>query len=116
MRVKIGDMIRADAGSGQFWNGVVDSVGFGKIRVRIPNGQIVEVYQHGKHTVNGLKKAVDANGPVHDKLLQLDDAGNLSEWEEEFVGDLLQRGTKHFSQKQEEMVDRIYNRRILENA
>lgn len=110
MRVAIGDKIRADAGGGLFYNGTVHSLAFGKIRVLLPAGQFVEVEQRGEHVINGYKKP-DPEA-IMCKLRELDDAGNLSEWEEEFVGDLLQSGHKHFSPKQEEMIERIYGRRI----
>lgn len=110
MQIKVGDTIRADAGGGAFWNGTVDSIGGGKIRVKIPTGHIIEVELRGNHTING-KKPVDPVGAAK-KLTELDSATNLSEWEKEFVGDLMDMSAKHFSPKQEEMINIIYKRRI----
>ncbi len=112
MRIAIGDQIRADAGGGLFYRGTVHSLAFGKIRIRLPSGAYVEVDQRGDHQING-KRPPDPEGALR-MLKELDDVKDLSEWEKEFVGDLIQLGHKHFSPKQEEMVERIYKRRIVD--
>lgn len=108
--MKVGDTIRADMGGGMFANGTIDSIAFGKVRVKLPAGHIVEVDQKREHQINGRKPL----NPVEAvrKLRELDKVTNLSDWEMEFVGDLLQTGQRTFSDKQEAMIDLIYRRRV----
>lgn len=110
MRMREGDTIRADAGGGQYWNGTIHSITATKVRVQTAAGHLVEVDRHRGHTVNGIKPGAP-DGPVA-MLRVLDGCKNLSEWESEFVGDLVHAGKRAFSPKQEDMIERIYKRRV----
>lgn len=110
MMIHIGDKIRAAMGGSLYAYGTVHSFCGSKIRVQLPGGQVLETELRGDHTINGRKPA-DPRGAVT-QLRALDSCEDLTEWEKEFVGDLLQSGDTRFSPKQEDMIARIYRRRL----
>jgi len=59
------------------------------------------------------RRARCRDGELRDMVLEIDTKGiGLSDWEVEFIGDLVDKDIDRFSEKQEAQIRRIYEERV----
>lgn len=120
MQIRVGDEIKADLRRNNMYAvGTVEAIDNDKkvMHVRLKkldgtSGALMEAPLKGDHTING--RAPIEPGVYVQKLKELDECTNLTEWEKTFVGDLVHSGHKQFSPKQCEWIDKIYQWRVTD--
>lgn len=72
-----------------------------------------EEFDHYMRRQQGMVAEVNRNKELREIVREIDQTGQgLTEWEAEFVGDLVERDQRMFSERQETVIRRIHGARL----